>query len=47
MQLSKKSGIPRTTIASIEQGALPNVLIAVQLAHALGVSVEDIFPLPP
>lgn len=46
MQLSNKSGIPRTTIASIEQGALPNVLIAVQLAHSLDVSVEDIFPLP-
>lgn len=46
MQLSNKSGIPRTTIASIEQGALPNVLIAVRLAHSLDVSVEDIFPLP-
>lgn len=47
MQLSTKSGVPRSTITSIELGSTPNVYIAIRLAHMLGVSAEELFPLPP
>ena len=45
-QLSRISGIPQSTINAIENNErIPSVLIALKLAHALSVKVEDIFTL--
>ena len=44
-KLSMRSGVSVSTISEIEndQQMKPRVLTALRLAHALGVSVEDIF----
>lgn len=46
-QLAIRSNVPRSTIGAIENNPLenPHVYTAIKLAHALGVSVEDIFKL--
>jgi DNA-binding XRE family transcriptional regulator len=46
-QLERMSGVKRQAIARIENNMLtnPTVFTAIRLAHALGVSVEDIFGL--
>ncbi|WP_087064253.1 helix-turn-helix transcriptional regulator [Intestinibacillus massiliensis] len=43
--LEHLSGIPRSTIANLEsdQGRLPNVEVAILLARALKVTVEELF----
>ena len=44
--LSRRSGIPESTINAIENNErIPSVLIALKLAKALHVTVEDIFTL--
>lgn len=44
-QLALRSNVPRSTIGYIENNQFenPRVYTAIKLAHALGVSVEDIF----
>lgn len=44
-QLAMRSNVPRSTIGYIENNQFenPHVYTAIKLAHALGVSVEDIF----
>lgn len=44
-QLAMRSNVPRSTIGYIENNQFenPRVYTAIKLAHALGVSVEDIF----
>ncbi len=43
-ELSRITGIPRTTISSIESGSvMPSVDYALRLARALGCSVEELF----
>jgi len=43
-ELSKITGIPRTTISSIESGnVMPSVDYAIRLARAFGCSVEELF----
>lgn len=46
-QLAMRSNVPRSTIGAIENNPLedPHTSTAIKLAHALGVSVEDIFTL--
>ena len=46
-QLSRRSGVPQSDIAKIETNTRenPGVDTALRLAHALSVSVEDIFTL--
>ena len=46
-QLAMRSNVPRSTIGAIENNPLedPHTSTAIKLAHALGVSVEDIFKL--
>jgi DNA-binding XRE family transcriptional regulator len=46
-KLSMRSNVPRSTISDIENNQFenPRVYTAIKLAHALGVSVEDIFKL--
>ncbi len=44
--LAQQSGVPRSTISAIENGALtPSVSTALALARALGVSVETYSPM--
>lgn len=45
MQLSRISGVPQSVISEIENDIEenPKVYTAIRLAHALSVSVEDIF----
>lgn len=43
-ELAGRSGVPRSTIAAIEQARLtPSVQTALQLAHSLECTVEDLF----
>lgn len=42
-QLSERSGIPVSTLNDIEHGAEPRVITAIQLARALGTSVEKLW----
>lgn len=45
--LSKASGVSRVSINRYELGTrIPNVIVAMQLANALGCSVEEIAPPP-
>ena len=46
-QLANKSNVPKSVISTIENNMLdnPRVYTAIKLAHALSVSVEDIFKL--
>ena len=43
-QLEKLSGIPVSTINDIEHGAEPRVVTAIQIAKALNVRVEKLWP---
>lgn len=44
--LSQKSGVSQSVISSVENGlTMPNLITALRLAKALGVSVEEIFSL--
>lgn len=43
-QLAELSGIPVSTINDIERGAEPRVVTAINLAKALKVSVEKLWP---
>lgn len=45
-QLAEMAGIPVSTINDIEHGAEPRVITALRLAHALGTTVENLWPLP-
>lgn len=43
-QLSRESGVPRSTIHAVENGVrVPSVHIALKLAAALSVTVDDLF----
>lgn len=45
-ELAERIGVTRQTILSIEKGNYtPSVALALQLAHVLGVRVEDLFQL--
>ncbi len=47
-QLAERVGVSRQTIVSIERGRYnPTVGLALALARALGLSVEDLFQLAP
>ena len=47
-QLAAKVGVTRKTINTIERGHfVPSTLLALKLAQALGVTVEDLFSLEP
>lgn len=47
LKLSKLSGISRSAIAEIEEGKhAPSVYMALDLAQALGVTVEWLFSAP-
>ena len=47
VDLAGRVGVSRQTIHAIEAEAyVPNTLVALKLARALDVSVEDIFPFP-
>lgn len=42
-QLADKSEVPQTTISGIENsGKTPNVITAAKLAHAMGLSTDDL-----
>lgn len=43
-QLAEKSAIPVSTISEIEHGAEPRVMTAISIAKALGVTVEELWP---
>lgn len=43
-RLSDISGVPQTTISTIERGATPNVNITNRIAKALHVSMEELLP---
>ena len=46
-ELAKRCGLTRQAINAIEAGHyVPNTLVALRLAHALGSRVEDLFRLP-
>lgn len=45
--LSKASGVSRVSINRYELGTrIPNIVVAMQLANALGCAVEEIAPSP-
>jgi DNA-binding XRE family transcriptional regulator len=47
-QLAERVGVTRQTILAVEKGKFtPSVALALQLAEALGVSVEQLFQLMP
>ncbi len=47
-QLADAVGVTRQTIIAIEQGKYaPSLLLAFQIAHAFGVSIESVFQFEP
>ncbi len=46
MQLSHRSGVQQTRISGYENGIVPLVTTALQIARALRTSVESIWPFP-
>ena len=46
MELAARMGVSRKTVNTVENGVFaPSVVIALKFAHALGVSVEELFHL--
>lgn len=46
MELAGRMGVSRKTVNTVENGVFaPSVVIALKFAHALGVSVEQLFHL--
>lgn len=46
-RLAEQVGVTRQTIIAIEQGRYsPSLEVAFQIAHALGVSLDDVFQYP-
>lgn len=46
-ELAERVGVSRKTINTVENGVfIPSTLLALKLAQALGVKVEDLFYLP-
>jgi putative transcriptional regulator len=46
-ELAERVGVTRQTIIAIEQGRYsPSLEMAFQIAHALGVSLNDVFQYP-
>ena len=46
-ELAELAGVTRKSVNAIEAGRMvPSVLLALRLAHALGVSVETLFTTP-
>ena len=43
-QLSQESGVPVSTLSDVERGIEPKVKTAQRIAHALGRSVDDLWP---
>lgn len=43
-QLSQESGVPVSTLSDVERGIEPKVKTAQRIAHALGSSVDDLWP---
>lgn len=47
IELAKAAGVSRQTIHAMESGSfVPNTAVALKMARAMGVSVEDLFTLP-
>lgn len=47
-ELADLAGVTRKSINAIETGHMvPSIVLALKLAHALGVKVEDLFALEP
>ncbi len=47
VELGKAAGVSRQTIHAMESGAfIPNTAVALRMARAMGLSVEDLFALP-
>ena len=45
--LAERAGITRVSVNAIEAGRMvPSIFLALKLARALGVSVDDLFSLP-
>lgn len=42
-ELSKKSGVNRTTISAVENGHQPSVRVAVKLARILGIDWREFY----
>ena len=43
-ELAEKVGVTRKTVNTVENGVFtPSALLAIKLAHALGLSVEQLF----
>jgi putative transcriptional regulator len=46
-ELSRRVGVTRKTINTVENGKfVPSTYLALKIAHAFGVQVEDIFQIP-
>ncbi len=46
-ELAERVGVTRQTVIAIEQGRYsPSLEMAFQIAHVLGVSLEDVFQYP-
>ncbi|MEO8284186.1 MAG: helix-turn-helix transcriptional regulator [Pseudarthrobacter sp.] len=46
-ELAERVGVTRQTVIAIEQGRYsPSLEMAFQIAHALGVQLEDVFQYP-
>lgn len=46
-ELAEKVGVTRKTVNTVERGHfVPSTVLALRLADALGVNVEDLFSLP-
>ena len=46
-ELAERVGVTRQTIIAIEQGRYsPSLEVAFQIAHALGVSLDEVFQYP-
>ncbi|MDY3926808.1 MAG: helix-turn-helix transcriptional regulator [Anaerotignum sp.] len=43
-QLSHESGVSTSTLSDVERGIEPKVKTAQRIAHALGRSVDDLWP---
>ena len=45
--LAERAGITRASVNAIEAGRMvPSIYLALKIAHALGVTVDDLFTLP-
>ncbi|MCL6621391.1 MAG: helix-turn-helix transcriptional regulator [Syntrophobacterales bacterium] len=43
--LARRTGIPKNTISRIVNGDIPKLVYAQKIAHALGTTVDELWPL--